>query len=222
MRVVALIPAAGSSQRMGADRPKTFLELGGVSILERTVTTISASSLVTEIIVLTREEDLPKVQLLLRQYPKVSVIAGGATRQESVRKGLGFLKHRSSGSPDIVLVHDAARCLVSLELIERCITEGVRTGAVTAGVPMVDSVKEVDREGRVVRTLDRATLWSVQTPQVFSYPILYKAHELSVPGATDDASLVEPFQLVTVVPGERSNLKITTPEDLVVAEALIR
>lgn len=206
---------------MGADRPKTLLELGGITVLERTVRTISASSLVTEIIVLIREEDIPKVQLLLREYPKVLAIAGGATRQESVRMGLGFLKHRSSGSPDIVLVHDAARCLVSSVLIERCIAEGKRTGAVTAGVPMVDSVKQVGTEGQVVRTLDRSTLWAVQTPQVFSFSLLLKAHELSAPGATDDASLVEPFHVVTVIPGERSNLKITTPDDLVVAEALL-
>lgn len=221
MRVVALIPAAGSSQRMGAQKPKTLLELGGITILERTVRAVSACHTITQIVVLSREEEIQEVTGLLHNYTKVSVVAGGSTRQESVKRGLGFISQSSLGIPDFVLVHDAARCLVSSDLINGCVSEAIKTGAVTAAVPMIDSVKEVNANRHVARTVDRTNLWAVQTPQVFSYDILFKAHELSTPGATDDASLVEPFHVVTVVPGERSNLKITTPEDLVVAEALL-
>ena len=123
--------------------------------------------------------------------------------------------------PEIVAVHDAARCLVSSELVSRSIDGAIANRAVTAAVPLVDSLKRVDDSGKVVASVPREHLWLVQTLQVFSFELLVRAHTEGGAEATDDASLVERFHPVMIVEGERRNLKITTPEDLLLARCLV-
>lgn len=220
--VLALVPAAGDGRRMGLDRSKALLRLGGRTVIERTVSTILASSYVEHLTVLARTEDLPAFNALGLNGRRVSVIAGGATRQLSVRCGLEFLRAKF---PDIeqayVLVHDAARCLVSLALVNRTIESCFEQKAVSAGLPLVDSLKRTDSALRVVNSMDRQNLMAVQTPQVFTYQLLYAAHRRTEADATDDASLVEAIHPVQIVLGEKTNLKLTTPEDLEIARKLV-
>jgi 2-C-methyl-D-erythritol 4-phosphate cytidylyltransferase len=144
-------------------------------------------------------------------------VPGGRRRQDSVREGL------KAGGCDWVVVHDGARPLVTPQLIEAGLAAAQETGAAVCALPAQDTVKRVDEEGRVVRTLDRRRLWLVQTPQVFRYDMLLDAHERSRQPATDDAALVERLgQEVRVFPGSPRNLKVTTPDDLALAEALLK
>jgi 2-C-methyl-D-erythritol 4-phosphate cytidylyltransferase len=149
---------------------------------------------------------------------RIERIAGGAARSESVRNALAAVPEA-----DIVVIHDAARPLVTEELVRRCIhvVNGGADGAIAAA-PVTDTIKEADEEGRVTRTLDRARLWSIQTPQVFRADVLRKALEGDVASATDDASLVESRGGdVRIVESTPRNFKITWPDDLLRAEALL-
>ncbi|MCH7718276.1 MAG: 2-C-methyl-D-erythritol 4-phosphate cytidylyltransferase [Chloroflexi bacterium] len=146
-----------------------------------------------------------------------AVVPGGARRQDSVRAGLEAL-----GRCDWVVVHDGARPLVTEELIERGLEEARETGASCCALPVPDTVKEGDEAGHVVRTLDRSRLWLAQTPQVFSYELLLKAHQEAEGEATDDAALVEALGVkVLLYRGSPRNLKVTTQEDLALVEALL-
>ena len=147
---------------------------------------------------------------------------GGATRQQSVKAGL----EKIGGDVDIVLIHDGARPFVSPTLIDRCVESAVQTGAAVVGLPARDTIKFVSDDHRVLSTPDRKALWEIQTPQAFRREVIVEAHERAARAgfeATDDAMLVEAAgKPVSVIEGEKTNLKITAPDDLWLAEAMIR
>jgi len=156
-------------------------------------------------------------------FTKVSrIIPGGAERQDSVYAGLKALGPKM----DLVLIHDGARPFITPDLIDRIVAETRVLKAVVAAIPVRDTIKEIGEDGRVLKTLNRDRLWEIQTPQGFHYSVLLKAYEKAFEDryyGTDDAALVERLGIeVKVVPGSRFNLKITTPEDLALGEALLK
>jgi 2-C-methyl-D-erythritol 4-phosphate cytidylyltransferase len=218
--VVAIVAAAGHSLRMGGP-DKLFTILGGRPLLARTLAAFQDCPAVDRVVLVLAAESLALGLALAEEegFSKVrTVCPGGRRRQDSVREGLEVL-----GSCAWVVVHDGARPLVTSQLIEEGLAAAQETGAAVCALPAQDTVKRVDAQGRVVRTLDRHRLWLIQTPQVFRYDILRQAHERSRRPATDDAALVERLgHRVQVYPGSSRNLKVTTPEDLALAEALLR
>lgn len=204
---------------MGGERSKVLMELGGRYIVERAVGSLLACGLIERVIVATRQESIAEVRACLAGIQSLEVVAGGASRQLSVRAALSRLADEPS---DYVLVHDAARCLVTPELARRCIEAAFEHRAVTAAIACVDSLKLVADGGVVERSLERAGVWLVQTPQVFAMELLVAAHQDAPQAATDDASLVERIHPVRVVRGESTNLKVTTPPDLELAGAILR
>ena len=149
------------------------------------------------------------------------IIPGGKERQDSVRAGIEAL----DGDAELVIIHDAVRPFITAGLIENCIRAAEEEGAATVGVPVKDTVKEVGPDGRILRTCDRSLLWLTQTPQVFRRDIIENAHRAAVRDGfrgTDDTSLVERLGIsVRMIRGDYENIKITTPEDLILAEALL-
>jgi 2-C-methyl-D-erythritol 4-phosphate cytidylyltransferase len=216
---VALIVAAGRGERLGSDRPKAFVTLGGRPMLHWSVEALRSVTEIDRIVVA-----LPADALDLAPEGTVAV-AGGAVRSASVRAAL-----RACPAGDPVVVHDAARPLAPARLFERALAQLERSGAdaVIAAAPVSDTIKEVDgTDGRTVtRTLERARLWAVQTPQVFRRSALERAlldaAEETLAAATDDAWLIERAGgTVEVVESSPANLKITTPTDLTLAELLL-
>ena len=218
----AVIVAAGSSTRMeGVD--KTFASLLGRPLISHTLDRFEESPGVSEIVLVLAPDSLDFGRSLVRErrYNKVSqVCAGGARRQDSVKAGLDALQ-----PCDWVMVHDGARPGLDERLLQRGIeaVAGSPGGAAVAGVPVKDTIKVVEGDGLIVSTPRRETLWSAQTPQIFCYDLLYHAHNNFEGDATDDAMMVEALgRQVTMFLGSYENLKVTTPEDLVVMEALLR
>ena len=224
MSVVALVPAAGRGERLGLGVAKAFVPIAGHPLLWHAVRGVLASGCVDAVVVAAPGSDLERaVATMARLGEAVSVVAGGATRVESVRLAL---QHADAMLPeiDVVLVHDAARAFTP-PAVFTAVVDAVRRGhpAVVPVLPLVDTVKQVDGTGRVVATVDRSTLRSVQTPQGFAPDLLRRAHEQSGgDGVTDDAGLVEALgEPVHAVPGDPTALKITTPFDLALAEAVL-
>ena len=220
----ALVAAAGSSTRMGGVN-KMLEPLDGIPVLVRTLMVLQKTERIDEIVVATREEDLVEISALCRTYgitKCTKVIRGGETRAHSV------LLAALEASPDVKLlaVQDGARPLVTTEVIERVIGAAVRCGAAAPAVPVKDTVKEVRDGGAVERTVDRSSLRAVQTPQVFDASLLKAALQDAVENRvpiTDDCSAVERLgKLVFLGEGEEENLKITTPVDMIFAEAILR
>lgn len=200
--------------RLGAARPKAFVEVGGRTLLERSVCAARDSGVVDQVVVIVPAELVDDVRA---QLPEVTVVAGGAERSDSVRAGLAA----AGEDARLVLVHDAARALVPPELFVR-VVDALAAGAaaVVPGIPVVDTLKRVDDDGRVRATPDRSELRAVQTPQGFTAEVLRRAHR-SEGDATDDAGLVEALGVdVLVVRGEELAFKVTTPLDLRLAESL--
>ncbi|MBY4010964.1 2-C-methyl-D-erythritol 4-phosphate cytidylyltransferase [Rhodococcus fascians] len=214
--VVALVPAAGKGLRLGHDEPKAFVCLGTDSLLTRSVDGLRASGAVDRIVVIVPVDLLDAARGLVGD--DVIVVAGGRERTDSVRAGLAVV-----GDASVVLVHDAARALTPPALIARVVAE-VRAGrpAVIPVLPVVDTVKEVDLMGAVVGTPDRASLRAVQTPQGFDADVLRRAYAATTDISTDDAGLVERIgETVHTIVGDALAFKITTPHDLLLAEALL-
>jgi 2-C-methyl-D-erythritol 4-phosphate cytidylyltransferase len=226
MRVVAIIPAAGRGRRMGTQRPKAFLPLGGIPLLTHTLRKFEACPQVDEIFPLVPEgEVLLWENEILRSsdLKKVSrILAGGPERQDSVYLGLKAV----AGQADFAIIHDGVRPFVSPELLAHVLSETRRWKAVVTALPAGDTIKEVSAEKEVLRTVDRSRLWVIQTPQSFEYGLITRAHEKAKEEGfygTDDASLVERLGMpVKVIEGSRFNIKITTPEDLILGEALLK
>ena len=223
-RVAVIVPAAGKGERLGPGAPKALRELGGLPLLGHAVRTLLAARSVDLVVVAAppTAEGQAEVQRLVADLPgETLVVAGGASRQESVALALAALPQDCS----VVLVHDAARALTPVDLVETVIA-AVRAGApaVIPVLPVADTIKAVDGD-LVTATVDRSTLRAVQTPQGFARDVLAKAHAASDPSqpATDDAGLVEALGLpVRTVPGHAEAFKITTPFDLILAEAVLR
>jgi 2-C-methyl-D-erythritol 4-phosphate cytidylyltransferase len=213
--VAVLVPAGGIGTRLGHRTPKQFLRLGGATILTRTLANFLGHPAVRAIVVAAPAEHLARTRRLVARVGRrpVSVVAGGATRQESVWRAL----QAAPADVDIVLVHDAVRPFIDRRLIDAVVAAAVADGAAICALPIAETIKRV-RDGVVEDTLDRSGLWAVQTPQAFRTALLREAHDKARrDGAvgTDDAMLVEWLgQTVRVVPGLAGNVKITTPEDL--------
>ncbi len=219
VRVGVAVPAAGSGQRMGGAR-KPFLELAGEPVLLRALRPFLADSRVVAVVVALAEPDAAAPPAWLTGLDsRIRVVRGGETRAESVRRALAALPE----DVDVVAVHDAARPLVTEEVVARCIDVAAAGEGAVAGCPAVDTMKEVDGEGRVVATPDRRRIWHAHTPQVFPAGALRHAYQGDLAGATDDASLVERGVLtVRMVDGGPANLKVTRAADLALAEAILR
>jgi 2-C-methyl-D-erythritol 4-phosphate cytidylyltransferase len=217
-KVSAIIVAAGEGKRFGS--AKQFALLKGKPVLDRTLETFEEHMKVTEIILVVREDWL-REKYLSRYKKLAAVVRGGERRQDSVIAGFNQLQPDQS---DIVLVHDGVRPLVGKDLISRVIEVAEQKGAAIPALSLEDTIKRVEDE-RVVKTLDRMTLFKVQTPQGFFYTTLEralkKAKEDSFYG-TDEASLVERIgEKVYIVEGDTQNIKITGPEDIHIAEAFL-
>ena len=225
-KVTVLIPAAGMGKRMGKAVAKQFLPLGDKPMLAHTLLAFQRSSDIDEIIPILSQEDMETcLREIIERYHITKVktlVVGGKERQESVSHGLQKLEKNAS----IVLVHDGVRPFVTQEMIREVVEHARKGECVTVGVPLKDTIKEVDDQGMVRQTLDRNRLWSIQTPQAFPAKILKHAYEESARQSsfgTDDAMLVERAGgKVRVILGSYENIKITTPEDLILAEEILK
>lgn len=219
----AIIPAAGFGTRMKLDHPKQYHILAGLPILIRTVRVFAASSIISHIVVVVPADRREETRTLLAQHglesDSLTIVAGGRRRQDSVQAGLRAL------APEInlVLVHDGARPLVSQEIIDRCATAAMKDGAAIAAVPVKDTLKKANDSGRVTATIDRESLWQAQTPQAIQRKLLEAAYlQCGHDDVTDESSLLEKCGIpVTLVAGAETNIKITHPEDLFLAEKII-
>jgi len=217
--VGAIIAAAGRGRRFG-EGDKLFAPLAGRPLIAHTLIAFEVCRLIDTVVLVLTEENLERACRLVDAagFDKVAVICpGGPRRQDSVRLGLEAL-----GECRWVVVHDGARPLVTAALIEAGLAAAAETGAAIAAVPLADTLKEAADDGLVRRTLDRRNLWAAQTPQVFDYELLREAHRQADGEVTDDAALVEALgRRVKVFPGSARNLKVTTPADLALAQALL-
>lgn len=228
MNTTVLIPAAGMGRRMGASMNKQYLQLGGQPILARTLALFEQHPAINSIylIIPAEEIDFFREQILpgCRLTKLAGIVPGGKERQDSVRNGLQQLQMTDVKPDSVVLVHDGVRPLFDSNLIPALIDTAVMKGAAVTGVPVKDTIKEVENE-LIVSTPDRGRLWQVQTPQAFRFELLFRAYQRAAEDdflGTDDASLVERLGVQPVIiEGDYSNIKITTPEDLLVAEALL-
>jgi len=221
---VAILTAAGQGKRMGA--PKQFIEFEGITMLERTLLVFENTAVIDEIILVVNPDDIKRAKKF--NFAKLKqVIAGGQERQDSVSAGLAVLP----SDCEIVVVHDGARPLVTSEIIEQAVQVAEESGAVVVGVPVKDTVKmsnvkcPMSKDGvTILKTLDRNCLWLAQTPQVFKKKIILEAFKkFGQEKVTDDAMMVEKLGVpVTMVMGSYANIKITTPEDLLIAKALLK
>jgi 2-C-methyl-D-erythritol 4-phosphate cytidylyltransferase len=210
---------------MGRELSKQYLSLAGVPLLVHTLKVFEKCLLVDALLVVVPPPDVEAVRTEMlppwNLKKLAGIIPGGKERQDSVRAGIEALD-RETG---LVVIHDAARPFFTVGLIENCIRAAAEEGAATVGVPVKDTVKEVGADGRVMRTCDRNLLWLTQTPQAFRRDIIENAHRAAVRDGyrgTDDTSLVERLGIaVRMIRGDYGNIKITTPEDLVIAEALL-
>ena len=219
----AIIVAAGDSTRMGYKLSKQLIPLCGRPAIEYTLRAFQDCDMIDEIDIVTRPQDINDVAQIAFQFKKVmGIISGGADRAESVRKGIRNTSKRTTH----YVIHDGARVMITPDEICRVLNVAFETGAATLGTPVIDTIKVAGENGDILSTPDRSTLWAVQTPQVFVRDLYLRAidyaveHNLSV---TDDCSLVEALGVpVRIVRGEYTNIKLTTPSDVVIAEALLK
>ena len=223
--VSVVFPAAGQANRMQAGLNKVFLTLAGKPMLLRTLLTFSKVSEVGELIIAVGADEVEPVTYLISRVNGLApwqVVEGGSERQYSIRNGLELVSEEA----DIVLVHDAARPLIRRETIEELIRVVRAEGAAIVAVPEKNTIKIASEDALVVSTPPRSTLWQVQTPQGFRKDLLIEANRRADEDnflGTDDASLVERIGAkVHIVKGEYSNIKVTTPEDMIIAEAILR
>lgn len=222
MRVVAIVLAAGSGTRMKSETNKHLLLLAGKPVIIHTLAAFERCAAVTAIVLVTSAENLTAYQALIAKYnltKVVRLVLGGDTRQASAHNGL-----RAAGDCDIVLLHDGARPLIAQREIEAVTHDAAEYGSAVLAVPAKDTTV-CAREGFITAQLERSTLWQVQTPQGFKAAIIKDAYEAAVRDgvhSTDDTGLVTRLGgAVKITPGSYANIKITTPEDLIVAEALL-
>lgn len=227
MRIVALVPAAGMGKRMGAGGVnKPFLRIGDKPILAETLLRLESSTEISDIYVIVSKEAEDRCREdIVRQYnlKKVTkIVIGGVERQDSVKNGLDAIESRC----DVVMIHDGIRPFVTPELIDESILETWKYGATVVAVPVKETVKTVSYDREILETLDRNKLWLAQTPQTFKYDIIKKAYENAFENGiygTDDSALVELLGIkIRIITGFYENIKITTPEDLVIAKAFLK
>ena len=226
--LTVIVPAAGAGKRMGLGKNKAFITIGGMPLLVLCMRMLAETGMVRRVIVVTRAWEIQETERLLQEHQAVcfpgidwEVTAGGKERQDSVANGLA----RITDTEGYVAVHDGARPFAGTEVFALTFARAKECGAAIAAVPLKDTVKVVDRRGIVVSTPDRSSLCAVQTPQIFEVNVLrrgydfLKEHPFAV---TDDASLVEASgHPVAVAAGSYENIKVTTPEDLLLAEKIL-
>jgi 2-C-methyl-D-erythritol 4-phosphate cytidylyltransferase len=226
-KTVALIPAAGMGSRMGASINKQYLHLDGMPIVARTIAVFEQSPLIDAIYLVIPADEIPYCrQYVVEAYgfrKVVAIVAGGRERQNSVMNGLTAMREHVLDD-DVVLIHDGVRPLITEKLLQESIDIARSGDGALVAVPAKDTIKTV-ANGIVTGTPDRETLWQAQTPQTFRFGIIYAAHRTAESGnfmGTDDAALVERSGgRVRIVRGDYRNIKITTPDDLVLAEAFL-
>lgn len=225
LKICAVIVAAGSGKRMGARENKVFLELMEKPVLAYTLSAFQVCDIIDNIVIVTRECDMDICRELVKKYDidKVSVIVtGGATRQESVYNGLKAVEPDT----DIIAVHDGARALIEPECIAEVVENAIRCGASAVGVKSKDTLKMTDADMFIISTVDRESVYNIQTPQTFKTDIIMSAHEYAREHgieATDDCALVEMRGgKIKITEGSYDNIKLTTPEDLSVAENILK
>ena len=223
MKASAIIVAAGSGVRLGSNVPKAFVKLGGRAMLSWSLATVRQVSSISEVVITIPEgfEDAARAEVAAAGLAiPVKITPGGVERQDSVRIALGL----TSAESDLVIVHDAARPLATPAIFEACLIAAARAGAAIAATPVSDTLKRV-ADNAIVATIARAGLWQAQTPQAFRRDLLVAAHQRALTekiAATDDADLVERTGArVEVLECSTSNIKITTPSDLAIVEAII-
>lgn len=220
MNNTAIILGAGSGTRMKADKSKLLLEINGKTVLERTVETFSKIKEINETIVVCRESDLESFESVLSSY-NVSYCFGGDTRQQSVMNAVETVE-----DCDYILIHDGARPLITEKEIKDTLECAVKNGAAAVGVMVKDTIKVIDGSNQIVSTPDRSCLVSIRTPQIFEFKTYVDALEKAKADGkdfTDDCQLIEYFRKpVFTVIGDYGNIKITTPEDLPMAEGVLK
>lgn len=226
MKVSVIIPAGGSGSRIKSKKAKQYLSLNQIPILIHTLIVFERMKMINEMILVVPENHLFYVQKeLLPPYKLTkikSVVAGGKERQDSVKNGLNEISDKT----DIVVIHDAVRPFIHEKIIYAVVSEAKKTGAATAGVMSKDTIKIIKRNNLIAETIPRDNVWLTQTPQAFKYEILKKAYKKAYKDkfyGTDDATLAERIgQKVKMMEGSYENIKITTPEDIIIAKALMK
>lgn len=221
-KTYAIIVAAGKGLRMQLETPKQYLPLEGIPVLARTIKKFDACPQISAILVVIPPGDQSfcrdHILSTIQTVKSIGLVEGGSTRQESVFKALGKILEKDAW----VAIHDGVRPLIETEMITASINAAFSTGACILALPVSDTVKRVHREDRIEKTIDRSSLWFAQTPQVFRLDIIMAAHRQAQAdgfNGSDDALLVERVgNDVTVVEGHKKNLKITTREDIRLAE----
>ncbi len=220
-----IIVAAGSGVRMGADARKQYLRVGGIPILAHTLKAFDKCRAIDRIFLVVPKEDhdFCRIEIIdpLNLEKEPVLVPGGIVRQESVYNGIIAAGEKTQ----IAVIHDGVRPFISPDAIEKSVISAQEHGACILGIPAFDTLKQTDSKGRITETIDRSTIWLAQTPQTFSYNLIKEAHEKAIEESytgTDDASLVERLgKPVQIIQGSRNNIKITTPEDLPLAEAIL-
>jgi 2-C-methyl-D-erythritol 4-phosphate cytidylyltransferase/2-C-methyl-D-erythritol 2,4-cyclodiphosphate synthase len=221
--VAVIIPAAGSGTRMGLGHPKQYHLLHDAPILIHALRAFVAVPLINRIVVVVPQDHLAETRQLLMEYmlacAAITVTAGGRRRQDSVLAGMQCL----TDATEIVLVHDGARPLVSADLIQRCLEAAWEHGAAIAAIPVKDTLKRAHADGTIACTVDRKELWQAQTPQAVRFSLLKQAYAmLGDRDVTDEAALLEQAGIaVTLIEGSETNIKITRPDDLILAEKIM-
>jgi len=225
-KTAAIIPSGGMGRRMGGHIPKQYLLLAGLPVLVHTLRPFQASPAIDEIILAVPGEDVEKVKENIVERYGVSkvkrVVAGGKERQDSISNALAWIADET----EIIVIHDGVRPLVTTDLIEIVVGRAGEVGAVAVGIDIRDTVKRVDKAGKIEETVPRDGLWRTQTPQAFKREIIVAAYRAAYEAGfygTDDASLVEKAGIpVWLIPGDRENLKVTTKEDMMLCEMILR
>ena len=220
MKTIALIVAAGRGERFGHSLPKQYCQLGGKPIIRYSLDILTSHPKIDAVVVVGQPDHLDWYQEAVKGLKLLPFIAGGSSRQQSVKKGLEAIQHLK---PDYVLIHDAARPFINAALIDRLLIALQTAPAVIPATAVVDTLKYADKDHRIQHTVDRQGLWRAQTPQAFHYPLILAAHEQYEDKTfTDDASLFEaqgipPFIII----GDEDNMKITVEQDLRRAEKIL-
>ena len=223
MNASAIIVAAGSGVRLGRSEPKAFVKIGGRTMLSYSLRVVASVAAIRELVIAVPDgfESAARAEVTAAgvRIP-VKITCGGAERQDSVRIALGL----TSSESDLIVVHDAARPMATAKIFEACLEAAARAGGAIAAIPLADTLKRVV-DSAITETIARAGLWQAQTPQAFRRDVLVAAHRRAADEriiATDDADLVERSGTrVEVVEGSTANIKITTPSDLAIVEALV-
>jgi 2-C-methyl-D-erythritol 4-phosphate cytidylyltransferase len=226
MKADAIIVSAGKGQRFMEGRKKQFFLLADKPILTHTLDKFENCPLIDSILLVVGQEDMDyclKEIIEKNRYRKISqIVPGGKRRQDSVKNGMDAL----SRDANIVVIHDGVRPFVTRGMIEDSIHSAQRFGAVVLAMPVKETIKIANADGTVLKTLDRESLWQVQTPQTFQAHVIKEAYQKATENGfvgTDDASLVERLGMkVHILPGSYTNIKITTPEDLILANLFLR